>query len=244
MNAGALLAQLRVELVLAARRGEALLVTMAVPPVLLLFFASLPLLPTGGEAAVAFLLPGMIALAVIGNAMVALGIGTAYERHYGVLKRLGALPGSRLTLVLAKTLAVLVVEVVQIVVLVGVAVLLGWKPAGDPLPVALALVLGTGAFAGIGLLLAGTLRAELTLALANALFLAFLLLGGIVVPTTNLPGVFADIAPWLPAATLSQALRDGMSGQGGAAPSGALVPLAAWAAVALTAAALAFRPEE
>jgi ABC-2 type transport system permease protein len=245
VSARALLAQLRVELLLAARRGEALLVTMAVPPVLLVFFASLPLLPADDEAPVAFLLPGIIALAVIGNAMVALGIGTAYERHYGVLKRLGALPGSRLTLVLAKTLAVLLIEVVQIVVLVVVAVLLGWKPAGDPLAVALALVLGTAAFAGIGLLLAGTLRAEVTLALANGLFLAFLLLGGIVVPTTHLPGVLADIAPWLPAATLSEALRDGMSGQGGPdATSGALLPLAAWAAVALIAAAAAFRPEE
>ena len=243
MSAAALRAQLRVELLLAARRGEALLVTMAVPPVLLVFFASVPLLPTGGEAPVAFLLPGMIALAVIGNAMVALGIGTAYERHYGVLKRLGALPGSQLTLVVAKTMAVLVVEVVQVIVLVLVALLLGWKPAGDPLAVGLALALGTGAFAGIGLLLAGTLRAELTLALANGLFLAFLLLGGIVVPTAQLPGVLAGIAPWLPAGALSGALRDGMSGHG-SIPSGALVPLAAWAVAALTAAALAFRPEE
>jgi ABC-2 type transport system permease protein len=243
VSARALLAQLRVELTLAARRGEALLVTMAVPPVLLVFFASLALLPTGGEAPVAFLLPGMIALAVIGNAMVALGIGTAYERHYGVLKRLGALPRSRPTLVVAKTLAVLVVEVAQLVVLVVVAVLLGWKPAGDPLAVGLGLILGTGAFAGIGLLLAGTLRAEVTLALANALFLAFLLLGGIVVPTSHLPGVLADVAPWLPAATLSEALREGMRGQGAAA-TGPLVALAAWAAVALIAAVLAFRPEE
>ena len=243
MSPRGLLAQLRVELLLAARRGEALLVTMAVPPVLLVFFASVPLLPTRDEAPVAFLLPGMVALAVIGNAMVALGIGTAYERHYGVLKRLGALPGSRLTLVLAKTLAVLVVEVVQVIVLVVVAVLLGWKPAGDPLLVGLALVLGTGAFAGVGLLLAGTLRAELTLALANGLFLVFLLLGGIVVPTTQLPGVLADIAGWLPAALLSSALREGMSGQVAVA-SGALLPLAAWAVVALTAAAIAFRPEE
>jgi ABC-2 type transport system permease protein len=243
VNATALVAQLRVELLLVARRGEALLVTMAVPPVLLVFLASVPLLPTGDEAPIAFLLPGMIALAVIANAMVALGIGTAYERHYGVLKRLGALPGSRLTLVAAKTLAVLVVEVVQVIVLVVVAAVLGWKPAGDPLAVALALVLGTGAFAGIGLLLAGTLRAEVTLALANGLFLAFLLLGGIVVPTTHLPGALADLARWLPAGALSEALRDGMGGHGGIS-SGALLPLAVWAAVALAAAAVAFRPEE
>lgn len=242
MSAQALLAQLRVELVLASRRGEALLVTLAVPPALLVFFASGPLLPTGGEAPVAFLLPGMIALAVMGAAMVSLGIGTAYERHYGVLKRLGALPGSRVTLVVAKTLAVLVVEVVQVAVLVVVAVLLDWTPAGDPLAVGLALVLGTAAFAGIGLLLAGALRAEVTLALTNGLFLAFLLLGGIVVPASHLPGVLADLAPWLPAAALSDALREGLSGP--RLELASTVLLASWGLLGLLGAALTFRSEE
>lgn len=243
MSARALLAQLRVELVLASRRGEALLVTLAVPPVLLVFFASVPLVPTGGEAPVAFLLPGMIALAVIGAAMVSLGIGTAYERHYGVLKRLGALPGSRLTLVVAKTLAVLIVEIVQVAVLVVVAVAVGWQPGGDALLVGLALVLGTAAFSGIGLWMAGTLRAEITLAIANGLFLAFLLVGGIVVPTSHLPGALADVAQWLPPAALSDALRAGLT-VGAPSPWGPLVLSAVWAAVALLGAALTFRVEE
>ncbi len=241
MSARALLAQLRVELVLASRRGEALLVTIAVPPVLLVFFASVPLLPSGDEAPVSFLLPGMIALAVMAAAMVSLGIGTAYERHYGVLKRLGALPGSRVTLVVAKTLAVLVVEVIQVAVLLIAAVALGWTPTGDPLATGVAVVLGTGAFAGIGLWMAGALRAELTLALANGLFLAFLLLGGIVVPTSHLPGVLADVAPWLPAAALTEALRDGLAGRG---PLFSSAPLAGWAVLALLGAGLTFRVEE
>ena len=225
-----------------SRRGEALLVTLAVPPVLLVFFASVPLLPSGDEAPISFLLPGMIALAVIAAAMVSLGIGTAYERHYGVLKRLGALPGSRITLVVAKTLAVLVVEAVQVAVLVAVAMALGWAPRGDPIAVVVALVLGTAAFAGIGLWMAGTLRAELTLALANGLFLAFLLLGGIVVPTSHLPGVLASIAPWLPAAALSDALRDGLAGRGFA--PGPQTLLAGWAVLGLLGAGLTFRVEE
>ena len=224
-----------------SRRGEALLVTLAVPPVLLVFFASVRLLPSGDEAPISFLLPGMVALAVIAAAMVSLGIGTAYERHYGVLKRLGALPGSRITLVVAKTLAVLVVEAIQVAVLVVVAMGLGWTPTGDPIAVVVALVLGTAAFAGIGLWMAGTLRAELTLALANGLFLAFLLLGGIVVPTSHLPGVLADIAPLLPAAALSVALRDGL-GTRGLHFSSAL--LAGWAVLALLGAGLTFRVEE
>jgi ABC-2 type transport system permease protein len=241
MSLRALLAQLRVELVLMSRRGEALLVTLAVPPALLVFFASVRLLPSGDEAPLSFVLPGMIALAVIAAGMVSLGIGTAYERHYGVLKRLGALPGSRITLVPAKTIAVLVVEVVQVAILVAVAVGLGWAPVGDPIAVVIALVLGTAAFAGIGLLMAGTLRAELTLALANGLFLVFLLLGGIVVPTSHLPGVLADVAPWLPAAALSDALRDGLAGRG-LHFSSAL--LAGWGVVMLVAAGRTFRVEE
>ena len=225
-----------------SRRGEALLVTLAVPPVLLVFFASVPLLPSGDEAPISFLLPGMIALAVIAAAMVSLGIGTAYERHYGVLKRLGALPGSRITLVVAKTLAVLVVEAIQVVLLVAVAMGLGWAPTGNPIAVVVALVLGTAAFAGIGLWMAGTFRAELTLALANGLFLAFLLLGGIVVPTSHLPGVLADLAPWLPAAALSDVLREALAGRGFALGPQAL--LAGWAVVALVGAGLTFRVEE
>jgi ABC-2 type transport system permease protein len=242
MSLRALFAQLRVELVLMSRRGEALLVTLAVPPALLVFFASVRLLPSGDEAPLSFLLPGMIALAVIASAMVALGIGTAYERHYGVLKRLGALPGSRITLVAAKTLAMLVVEAVQVVLLVAVAVGLGWTPIGDPIAVAVALVLGTAAFAGIGLWMAGTLRAEITLALANGLFLAFLLLGGVVVPTSHLPGVLADVAPLLPAAALSEMLRAALGSRPLEAAS--LSVLAAWGVVALVAAARSFRVEE
>lgn len=241
MSLSALLAQLRVELVLTIRRGEALLVTFVVPPALLVFFASVPLLPSGEEEPVTFLLPGMIALAVMAAALTSLGIGTAYERHYGVLKRLGALPGARATLVVAKTLAVLVVEAVQVAVLVAVAIGLGWTPTGDPLVVGVALLLGTAAFAGIGLLMAGTLRAELTLALANGLFLAFLLLGGIVVPTSHLPGVLAEVAPWLPAAALSETLRDGFAGRGLHFSS---AWLGLWAGFSLVAAGRTFRVEE
>jgi len=237
----ALLAQLRAELVLATRRGEALLITFLVPPVLLVFFASVPVVSTGSEPPVTFLLPGMVGLAIIATAMVSLGIGTAYERHYGVLKRLGALPGVPLTVVVAKALAVVVVEAVQLVVLVVVAVALGWKPGGDPATVAVVSIIGTLAFAGIGLLMAGALRAEVTLALANALFLAFLLLGGIVVPTDRLPGPVADLAAWLPAAALTNSLRDAFAGRG--LHIGVFV-LAVWGVAALGAGALTFRVEE
>ncbi|OGN83573.1 MAG: ABC transporter [Chloroflexi bacterium GWC2_73_18] len=239
----ALRAQLFAELLLASRRGESVLVTLVIPAALLLFFSAVPLVPVAGEVPVAFLLPGTIGLAVIATAFVSLGIATAYERHYGVLKRLGGSPLPRPTFIAAKALAVLVIELVQLAVLVAAALALGWRPGGDPLVVAAALLLGTGAFAGLGLLLAGTLRAELTLAVTNGLFLGFLLLGDIVVPLSRLPEPLATVSRWLPATTLADALREGLT-PGAPLPWADLAPLAAWAVVALGAAAFTFRVEE
>jgi ABC-2 type transport system permease protein len=203
-------AQTAMELRLTARRAENVLVTIVIPVVVLLFFASVAVLPTGGGRPVDFLLPGTIALAVIATSLVNLGIATAYERNYGVLKRLGGSPLTRGGLLAAKIGAVLVVEIAQLALLIVIAVVvLGWRPgpsASPPLLV-VGLLLGTLAFAGLGLLLAGALRAEATLALANALFIAFLLLGGIILPMAELPGPLAAIARILPAAALADVFR-------------------------------------
>lgn len=213
----ATLAQTAMELRLTARRGENVLVTIIVPAVVLLFFASVSVLPTDAGRPVDFLLPGSLALAVIATSLVNLGIATAYERHYGVLKRLGGSPLTRGGLLAAKMMAVLAVEVAQTVLLVAIAILtLGWNAPSGAAPALLvaALLLGTLAFAGLGLLLAGALRAEATLALANGLFIAALLLGGIVLPVGHLPGPLAAIAGVLPAAALADAFRVAL-GSGG-----------------------------
>src|SRR2546430_8061464 len=173
-----IIAQSRIELLLTLRRGESVLITLVVPVMLLIFFASLNIVPAVKGSAVNFLLPGILALAVMAAGMVNLGIATAYERYYGVLKRLGSSPLPRSGLIIAKIISILLLEIVQVVLLVGVAILLyGWQPAGSPPLALLAMALGTGTFAAIGLAMAGALRAELTLAGANALFLLFILLG-------------------------------------------------------------------
>jgi ABC-2 type transport system permease protein len=112
----------------------------------------------------------------------------------------------------------------------------------------LTILLGTIAFAGLGLLLAGTLRAETVLAVANILFLGFLVVGGIIVPIDRLPGPLAAIAAALPAAPLAELLRDSLGSAAGAGPAGVdlvtpLGLLAAWAAVAIGLAAATFRWE-
>src|SRR5712692_687813 len=153
-------AQAQVELLLTLRRGESVLITLIVPVLLLIFFASLNIVPTSSGKAVDFLLPGILALAIMAAGMVSLGIATAYERYYGVLKRLGSSPLPRSGLIIAKVISVLVLELIQVVVLVGVAVLLGWRPAGSPLLALPVMILGTVTFAAFGLAMAGTLRAE------------------------------------------------------------------------------------
>jgi len=236
-------AQAGMELRLTARRGENLFVTLVLPAALLVFFSAVPVLQAGSGQPVDFLLPGTLGLAIIATSFVNLGISTAFERSYGVLKRLGGSPLPRAGLLASKVAAVAVVEAVGIVVLVAVAVAIGWRPgpAIAPLILAVAIVLGTAAFGSLGLLLAGALRAEATLALANALFVLFLLVGGVILALDRLPAPLAAVAEALPAAALTDALRVGF-GSGG----DALVPLeilAAWAVVASLLTARTFRWE-
>lgn len=234
-------ALVRQELRIAVRRGESLLITFAIP-VGILLIGGVAL--AGDEAgAVDRLLPATITLAIAGAAMVALGISTAYERLYGVLKRLGGSPAGTGAVVAAKTGAIVIVESVQLLLLVGAAwVALGWRPGPDwsPVVVVAALVLGTVAFAGIGLLLAATIRAEATIAATNLLFLLLLSLGGIVVPLERLPEPVAAVAAALPAAPLAHALDIGLGTAGGDA-LGPLTLLAGWALVLGVAAARRFR---
>jgi ABC-2 type transport system permease protein len=240
-----ILAQTVMELRLTARRGENVLVTIVIPVAVLAFFASVNVLPSVAGRPVDFLLPGVIALAVISTGLVNLGIATAYERSYGVLKRLGGSPLPRAGLVAAKMVAVLAVELVQLGLLVAIAtVAFGWSPPPGMSVVAtvVALLLGTLAFAGLGLLMAGTLRAEATLAGANGLYLAFLLLGGIVIPVDHLPALLADLARILPAAALSDAFRIGL-GESSGDPLGPLALVAAWGVVTAGLAAIRFRWE-
>ena len=235
----ALLAQFGTELRLTLRNKESLLLTLGIPVGLLVFFASVDVLPIDAEDPIDVLAPGILALAIMSMAMTGLAIATGFERSYGVLKRLGTTPLGRSRLLLAKIAAVVAVEAIQAAVLVPVGVALGWRPSLAALPLVGAVVLGTTAFAGIGLLMAGTLRAEVTLALANGLYLVFLLLGGFLVPLTELPDALRTFAEALPAAALTDLVRAGCTGSD--APARAWAVLAAWAVAAPALAARTFR---
>ena len=235
-------AQTRAEVVMTLRRGESVLLTLVIPVMLLVFFSLVDVLPTGRKHPVDFLAPGVLALAVMSTAMVGLGIATGFERQYGVLKRLGSTPLGRPALLAAKTMSILAVEIVQVAVLVPIALALGWHAGGNAGLALGAVLLATVAFAGLGLAMAGALRAETVLAAANGLYLLLLLLGGMVVPLSKLPGGLRAVARALPAAALSDALHAALA-TGHHVPGRAWLVLAAWAVATPAVAAVTFRWE-
>ncbi|MFD9786559.1 ABC transporter permease [[Kitasatospora] papulosa] len=235
-------AQAALETRMLLRNGEQLLLTVVIPALLLVLFSAVDVVDTGAGEAVDFLTPGVLALAVMSTAFTGQAIATGFERRYGVLKRLGASPLPRWGLMTAKTLSVLVTEVLQVVLLTVIAFALGWSPQGNPFSVLLLLVLGTVAFSGLGLLMAGTLKAEATLAAANLVFLLLLVGGGVVVPLDRFPEAAQSVLGLLPISALSDGLRDVLQ-HGAAMPWGDAAVLAVWAVLGLGAAARFFRWE-
>jgi ABC-2 type transport system permease protein len=240
---GTVRAQSRIELVKTLRQGEGMLVNIAVPVGVLVLFSKSDLVDLEWDDPVDFLFPGVLALAVMSSAMVSLGIATGFERRYGVLKRLGTTPLTRGGLLAAKTVGVLLIEVLQTVVLLGTAVALGWDLRWQLVPAAALMLVGTVIFASIGLLMAGTLRAEANLAAANALYLLLLTLGGMAYPLDDMPAFLEPIAKALPSAALAEALRALLTDEVDF-EAWTLVVLAVWLVAAPIAASRLFRWEE
>ena len=233
--------QLACELRVLARNGEQLLLILGIPLLLLSFFSNVDILPTSGQSSVNFLLPGIVALAIMSTAMVSLGIATGFERSYQVLKRLGATPLGVPRLVLAKALSVLVVEFVQVMLLIGLAQAFGADLGGlNIAKLAFAIALGTLAFSGVGLSLAGRLRGEINLAAQNALYLVLLLIGGIVFPLQEFPSWLHWVGRISPSGALADVMRDVFSGTSVHGAS-SLVVLVCWAVAAQLSAFKLFR---
>jgi ABC-2 type transport system permease protein len=238
-------AQAGLELRTLARNGEQVLLTLIIPILLLAVFSSESLISVGHGSRIGFIAPGILALAVLSTSFTSLAIGTAFERRYGVLKRIGATPLSRSGLVAAKAATVMVVQAGQVVLIVAVSLLLGWKPVVTPVSVLSALavlILGSAAFTGLAMLMAGTLRAEATLAAANLVYLILLGIGGVLFPLTKFPASARPVLLLLPSGAMSDGLRAALR-YGTGLPGKDLLVLACWAVAAIVLAARTFRWE-
>jgi ABC-2 type transport system permease protein len=239
------LAQARMETKLLLRNGEQLLLAVVIPLIVLVggIEATKQLDHHFADTPVNTLTPGVLALAIMSTAFTSLAIATGFERRYGVLKRLGSSPLPRFGLLGGKVGALLVVELLQAVVIAFSAKLLGWEPslsvAGLSGVVATAL-LGTAAFAALGLFVAGTLRAEATLAVANLVYLLLMAGGAVVLPATSYGG-FGHVARFLPSGALGEGMRE--SFLDGTFPALPLVVLLAWAVLGIALTARSFKWE-
>lgn len=225
-------AQAAMETRLLLRNGEQLLLAMVIPVLALVagVTASRSLGLDFDHPVVDVLTPGVLALAVMSTSFTSLAIATGFERRYGLLKRLGASPLPRTGLLAGKVIALLGVQVLQVVVIGTVGLVLGWEPGGGLSGAALAAVaalLGTLAFASLGLAMAGALRAEATLAAANLVYLLLMMGGGVLLPRSSY-GAAGGTLQFLPSAALGDAMRAGLID--GAADLSALLVLAVWAA--------------
>jgi len=234
-------AQTLMELKLLLRNGEQVGLTLIIP-LMLEFFFNLPMLYSIDGRRIDFVVPSVLALAVMSASFTGLAIGTGFERKYAVLKRLGATALPRQILLMGKTLAVLGLQVIQTTAICAFGLVLGWQPHGDPLWAVVLIIAGTLCFGGLGLLLAGTVRAEVTLAAANLIWLVLLFCGGIAIPLDRFPAGVADVLRFLPSAALSDGLHQVLQHTAGA-PLRELATLLVWAAVALPAAARWFKWE-
>ena len=239
------LAQARMETRLILRNGEQLLLAVVVPLIVLVggITAAHHFDLTFTHSPVDTLTPGVLALAIMSTSFTSLAIATAFERRYGVLKRLGASPLPRSGLLAGKVGALLVVEVLQFLVIGAATLLLGWSPAltvPGALGVLASALLGTAAFASLGLLVAGALRAEATLAAANLVYLLLLAGGAVVFPASSY-GSAGAVLGLLPSGALGAGMRT--SFLDGAFPVVPLLVLAGWALVGTVLTARTFRWE-
>nr|WP_182527092.1 ABC transporter permease [Nocardioides dongkuii] len=236
------LAQASMEARLMLRNGEQLLLAVAIP--LIVLVGAVQGADRVGlefsDPAVDVFTPGVLALAVMSTAFTSLAIATGFERRYGVIKRLGSSPLPRTGLLAGKIGALLLVEALQVLVIALVAQLLGWNPTVSVPGVVLTIVAGTAAFAALGLLLAGALRAEATLAAANLVYL-LLMAGGAVVLPSSAYGAFGDVVRWLPSGALGDGMRDALAD--GTTPWTSLAVLTGWAVVGSALTARTFRWE-
>ena len=245
MNAAApararVLAQARFETSTLLRNGEQLLVAVVLPAMALVGLALSHSPSLGPGRRIDLAVPGVLALAVISSAFTGQAISTGFDRRYGVLRLLGVSPLGRNGLLVAKALAVLTIELVQTIAISSIGLALGWHPQWIGLFAgALVALVGTWTFVALALLLAGALRAEGVLALANLIWIALLGLGGVIVPRTQMPPGLSHLAALLPSGALGDGLREAfVQGRPAVIP---LLVLVGWGAAATALASRTFR---
>ena len=241
-----MIAQAGFELRLLLRNGEQLLLTLVIPVALLVGATLVPAVPLdapAGSARVPEALGGVLAVAIIASAFTSLAISVGFDRRSGALVMLATTPLSRQAILGARAMATLAMVAIQVLLLGATGLALGWRPAASALTLPAWVILDTAAFAALGFALGGAVRAEATLAVANAVFLVLVAVGGTTFPASELPGPLATVVSTLPSSALADLLRwsTGAVGAGTAALVLDAALVLAWGVAGALIAARTFR---
>lgn len=223
------------ELRLLLRNGEQLLLVFIIPIALLVGLNALRATWLGPITPV----PTVLAVAILATAFTSLAIGTGFERRSGALEFLGTTPLTRVDLLVGKLGATVCLTAVSMASIVGVGLMLGWQPSGEWAAAVLVALLGVVAAGSWAIAMAGALRAEAVLALANGIFVLLVMFGGVIIPASAMPAAFSAIVPYLPSGALADGLRSGLAEQ--AWPWLALAVLCAWSLAGILLARRTFR---
>ncbi|NLG55725.1 MAG: ABC transporter permease [Rhodococcus sp.] len=205
-------AQTWMELKLLLRNGEQLLLTMFIPITLLIGLSKVPIGDLG-DVRVDTVLPAVMMVAVMSTAFTGQAIAVGFDRRYGALKRLGATPLPRWGIIAGKSAAVVLVVALQSVLLGAIGVALGWRPEPTGLLLgAVVIGVGTITFAAMGLLLGGTLRAEIVLALANILWFVMVAIGSVLFVRGDVSPAWTTAAQLVPSGALAHGLESALAG--------------------------------
>jgi ABC-2 type transport system permease protein len=240
MSLGRIRALLRADLAVAMRDGEQLLLTLGLPVLLLAFFSSVDVLPTGAGEPVDFLAPGILALAILSVSFVRIAIGLGFDRSFGAIRRFAVTPLTPAEFITTKVLATVIFFTGQLFVLAAVGIALGWRPSPTPLVVPV-LVAGLIAFASLGFVVASIVEGLTALAVANAAYVILLIMSGLIFELDTLPGWLAAVVKLLPSTALAALLRATLDSSSG--PGWAWITLGIWTVVTPILALRVFRWE-
>jgi len=226
------------ELTLLLRNGEQLLLMFIVPVGLLLALGLTNLSTKSINSAV----PTVFAVSIIATCFTSLAIGTGFERRSGALRYLGTTPLTRFDLLVGKIIATATLTLMSITAISITGLFLDWSPALSGIAQALVIaLLAIAAWTSWAMAIAGMFRAEAVLAIANGLFLVFIMFGGVIIASSHMPNAVGKVIDLLPSAALANGLRSAL--ELGSLPVLPIIVLAIWAAVGMYIARRTFKWE-
>ena len=170
--------QTKWEFRLNARNFEQALLLVIIP-VLILFILTNTTIIGGQNSPISLGFAAVLTVSTFAAGFTSLAIATAFERRSDTLVFLGTTSLTRVEVVLAKSAGSFLLALFAGIFTLVAALLLGWIPSTSAVLIPISIALGVFSISGFAYLLAGTLRAEAVLAIANAVFLCVLLLGGV-----------------------------------------------------------------